>query len=651
MKKILFIIIFILNVNSNFSQDFGEISEAELEITKCEEQPDADVIILFDKCDMKITHDFDLQIFYHKRIKVLTEEGKEYANIKISIWNKDKINGIDAICYSPDGEEYELDSDNIFEEEGENSITYSFAIPGVEVGSVIEYEYDFWSDYVTRLEPWLFQDKNFTKKSELSVLIPRGFQYHTLLLNTVYYDFETSETLMPDIDRPGEKIKKFFWTGKNIVGLREEPFVDNISDKYAKIHFILHSFRNKYNNFIYSKTWDEIAENISKTYNKFIDQDDETEIKAIELTKDVTDEIEKAKIIYNYVTTEIKTTDHKTLYGEKFKTPEDVLETKEGSSSEKNMLVINMLQRCGIDAKPLLISTRKNGKVIENYHEPWQFNRLICFLNIDDKKHFLYSGIKSNPFGYLTPATDVEIGLLVNNDKGEIIGLSPLKPQNNTLYKTECEISEENVISSNTTITYSGYPALLQRDIIETKNPKELKEYVEKIVENLYAGSELDTFNYSGLENYEEELVLNLSYSLNDYMDETDDMVYLALPLFSATKINPFKAEKRYYDVDYDYEAKVSEEIKVILPKNLSILEVPTKRRYGITDYTYGKYYLNNDSNIVCTRIETIKSKNMSYKNYKSLKKMMEDIISTDQEQLVLKKVPVKISSTTEIRY
>ncbi len=645
MKKLLIVILYLFNANIGYCQDFGEVSEAELNLNSCVEQPDADVIIIFDKCSMRITHDFDLQINYHKRIKVLTEEGKEYANVKIRYWNKDIINSIDAICISPDGEEYELDSDNIFEEEGEKSNTISFAIPGVEVGSIIEYEYRHWSDYVTRLEPWYFQDKNYTMLSELKVLMPNGYQYHTLLMNTLNYNFVQDEIDIPDIDRSGKKIKQFTWTAKNITGIKEEPFINNIYDKYAKILFILHSYKDLYNSFIFSKTWDEIAENISKTYNKYIHQDDLTEDKAIELTASTNSKLEKAKIIYEYLREEIKTTSHKTLYGDDFKDPEEVLESKEGSSSEKNMLLINMLNLCGLDAKPLLISTRSNGTVVPNYHEPWQFNRLICLLKIDDQKYFLHSGIKSNPFGYLTPATDVDVGLLINDDEGNIMNLSPPKPPNNSIYKTECEIVDDNVITANTIITYSGYCALEERDIIGTKNKEEIEEYVKDMLEKLYAGSELDSFSYTGIDSYDKELLLNISYKLIDYMDETDDLVYFAFPLFSASKTNPFKSERRYFDVDYKYTAKTSEEIRLILPKNLSVIETPVKKRFGIKDYTFGKYYLNNDSSIICSRIETIKSKSVRPKDYPSLKKMTENIISSDQEQLVLKKNDAEIQS------
>jgi len=135
MKLFSFLFFYLILVSFGYSQDFGEISDEELKLSKCIKEPDADVIILFDKCKVKITNDFELVTFYHKRIKILTEEGKEYANIKIKYWREDDISRLDAICYSPSGEEYELDSDNIYEEEGEKYYTISFAIPGVEAGS------------------------------------------------------------------------------------------------------------------------------------------------------------------------------------------------------------------------------------------------------------------------------------------------------------------------------------------------------------------------------------------------------------------------------------------------------------------------------------------------------------------------------------
>ena len=167
----------------SMAQDFGDISDEELEMTSFENDPDADAVVLFDKGTLRITNDFMLEISRHVRIKILTEEGKENADVKIKYWYEDDFYDLEAASYSPEGEEFELDSDNIFEEESGKWNSVSFALPGVKVGSVIEYEYTIYSDYITNLQPWYFQGKNYTLLSELNITVPHGFTYNTLKSN------------------------------------------------------------------------------------------------------------------------------------------------------------------------------------------------------------------------------------------------------------------------------------------------------------------------------------------------------------------------------------------------------------------------------------------------------------------------------------
>jgi hypothetical protein len=636
LLSLLAVIILFINTNS---QDFGDISEEELLMNTCLEDPEADAVVLFNKCSMRINNEFDLVSDVHKRIKILTEAGKKYANQKIVYWHEDKITDLDAICYLPNGEEIELDSDDIFNEEGRNVITLSFAIPGVEIGSVIEFEYQHWSDRIHRLEPWEFQEECFTKLNQLELFLPLGFNYSLVTLNTESFDFTNTAERVVDPYNPRKKVGYYKWVAKNIDGMVEEPFVDNIDDKYAKIFFILHSYQDSYSNQEFNKSWDYAAELLSNHFDKMFDQSGSTEEKAIEIASQHTDQLEKAKQIYNFVKSEIKLGDHTTLWGDEFKVPEKVLEDREGSSSEKNMLLINMLRHAGLDAKPLFVSTRKHGHVIQDFVEYAQFNRLICKLRIDKKDYFLNSLYASNPFGYLTPATDVGIGLLVDNDKGSIISMSPKRPLNKTDYKTVGSINEEGAFVGKTVITYKGYNALTQRNKIEDEIPSEIKKQVENLIENLYAGAVLDSFSYSNQDDCKAPLELNLSYTLPDYIDETDELVYFSFPLFSAISENPFKRERRSYSIDFWHAQLISEEIKLIIPDDLKLLEVPGATKSGVTNYTYTKMLFSGKDYLKCSRMSNLRTRSVHQREYKQIKKMYEKMISSDQEQIVFQRL------------
>lgn len=636
MKKCYLLIpfFFIIIFSNSYTQDFGEIPEELLKMTSLAEDPEEDAAIIFDKAKLKITKDFLLETKRHVRIKVFTEEGKKQANIEIVLWHEDEIDDIEAISISPDGKEYELDSDNIYTEEGERTNKISFPIPGVEVGSVFEYSYSVRSEYISNLEPWSFQTNIYTKYSEVQVYLPSGFAYQRMNTNLLLYDFEESVEEALDPDNRQKRISVFKWSCRNLPGIKDEPYTDHISDNFAKMRFVLISFQNEYVSLKFAKTWDDVATRIYKIYNDLMD-DDAAESKVKELINTETVDLKKANVLYKYVTNNIKTTAHKSLIGDLFKEPEDVLKDKSGSSSEKSMLLINMLKIAGLDAKPVWISTRNNGVISPEFCDGSQFNRLICVVKINSKNYFLYPVSARSPFGCLTPSTEVANGFLIEEGKGSIISITPEPVISSININTMASISTEKELIANTVIEYLGYAALDEYDAI---TEKDINIYVKDYLKEYFSEAKLDTFYYENVDPVNKPLTLKLKFRIENYLEETDDLGYFPLPFFTALKENPFVRPKRINPIEYEYPFSKTENIKVELPESYIVSQIPTKRKNLITDLGFNQVYATGKNYVECVRAIGIKSRRLPAKNYGAIKSFYDDVVGASQDQIVISK-------------
>lgn len=636
MKKCYLLIpfFFIIIFSNSYTQDFGEIPEELLKMTSLAEDPEEDAAIIFDKAKLKITKDFLLETKRHVRIKVFTEEGKKQANIEIVLWHEDEIDDIEAISISPDGKEYELDSDNIYTEEGERTNKISFPIPGVEVGSVFEYSYSVRSEYISNLEPWSFQTNIYTKYSEVQVYLPSGFAYQRMNTNLLLYDFEESVEEALDPDNRQKRISVFKWSCRNLPGIKDEPYTDHISDNFAKMRFVLISFQNEYVSLKFAKTWDDVATRIYKIYNDLMD-DDAAESKVKELINTETVDLKKANVLYKYVTNNIKTTAHKSLIGDLFKEPEDVLKDKSGSSSEKSMLLINMLKIAGLDAKPVWISTRNNGVISPEFCDGSQFNRLICVVKINSKNYFLYPVSARSPFGCLTPSTEVANGFLIEEGKGSIISITPEPVISSININTMASISTEKELIANTVIEYLGYAALDEYDAI---TEKDINIYVKDYLKEYFSEAKLDTFYYENVDSVNKPLTLKLKFRIENYLEETDDLGYFPLPFFTALKENPFVRPKRINPIEYEYPFSKTENIKVELPESFLVSQIPTKRKNLITDLGFNQVYATGKNYVECVRAIGIKSRRLPAKNYGAIKSFYDDVVGASQDQIVISK-------------
>ncbi len=123
--------------------DWLPITPEELQMKSYQGAPGAHAILLYREMHTDDVGSFDRSYF---RIKILTEEGKKYADIEI-LYLKDlfQIRDIKARTVHPDGRVINFDG-RIFEKtvvkaRGVKFLAKTFTLAEVQVGSIIEYKY------------------------------------------------------------------------------------------------------------------------------------------------------------------------------------------------------------------------------------------------------------------------------------------------------------------------------------------------------------------------------------------------------------------------------------------------------------------------------------------------------------------------------
>lgn len=637
MRFILFCLLILLTfATKNFAQDYKDVTDQELKMSTFDKDPNADAVILYERSDMKINSDFLLIKDVFRKIKILTESGKEYANIRIKYWHEDKMNDLSATSYAPNGDEMDLDDDKIVTTETNRWNERSFTIPGVVVGSVIEYEYEIISEYITTLEPWLFQHPIYTKESCLNLILPTGFKFQTLSYGFDLYNIEKKEEEIINPSDVNSRATQFTLTGKNIPGLKDEPYLDNLYDVSAKIIFMLESYGTTYQSINVAKSWDEISDFLIKFYKNFWDSDLFSDKVLSSIINSNADPIEKAKKIYAQINSSITTSGKGHIISSNFKSPEVVLKDKAASSNEKTILLISALKKAGLNAYPVLISSIQNGTFNPDFHNPDQFDKIICSLNINNQQFYLFPVMKSVPFGYLTPETNVAIGLLLNDNNAKIVKINPLIPFNRKDIKTVCQFKNNKDITGNTQITYEGYEAFFERNKAERESPSDLKSHIKNMIEHITNDAVVDTFYYTNLDSVTKPLELTIKYSLPDYVSGTGNIIYIKAPLYTALSENPFVQDKRQVEVDYPYRENVQEKIIIKIPNNMKSMDIPLGSGGSIPELSFSRLNSTHDNEIDCERNLVMYDRRIPRNHYQELKELYNKIVSSDQEQIVL---------------
>ena len=151
---------------------FQPVNSTELTMVAEPAAPGAPAIILYRQVDR---FDNNNHQDNYVRIKILTDEGRKYADIEIPFLKGDtSVNNIHARSIAPDGTITNYDG-KIFEKtivkaRGVRYLAKVFTIPNVQTGGIIEYYYTYdFNDRYYFNSHWILSEELFTKEAKFSL--------------------------------------------------------------------------------------------------------------------------------------------------------------------------------------------------------------------------------------------------------------------------------------------------------------------------------------------------------------------------------------------------------------------------------------------------------------------------------------------------
>ncbi len=160
------------------ADDWLPISPEELKMSSEPHAPGAPAILLYKQVDRDDNGPYET---HYARIKILTEEGRKFADIEIPFDKaSESVRSIEARTIRPDGSIVKFDGTvyekPIVQTRGVKRFAKTFTMPDVRVGSIIEYRYrhSFEQGYVFNSN-WVLSQDLFTKYAKFSLYPYRQF--------------------------------------------------------------------------------------------------------------------------------------------------------------------------------------------------------------------------------------------------------------------------------------------------------------------------------------------------------------------------------------------------------------------------------------------------------------------------------------------
>jgi hypothetical protein len=627
---------------------FGDIDKADLQMKECEFDKDAEAYKLIATGDVSYhvgAESFLILTERRVRIKVLKEKGLDEANIKIQFYSRnhyENIKGITGITYNLDNAgnitKTKLEKSSVYIKPLNNQVSeVSFTLPDVKIGSVFEYKFTDEKKSIRSVDDWYFQDDIPTRFSRYTTLVPTIFRFVSQVL--AYQDVDQKSELVNDhvfyrssiISNQSEHRT---YTLRNIAALRDEPFMRAEKDYLQRVVSQLSRIDYPSGEIVQvMSSWPKLTKELME------DEDFGLQLKKNlphtkeldDSLKNVTGDYQKMVLIHDYVRRNMNWNGNESIYSSQG--IKSAWDKKSGTNSELNFILIDLLRDAGLKAYPLLVSTKDNGMVNTIYPFLEQFNNTMTYVMIGDQQYVLDAADKYNPT-YLIPYDVLDNqGFIVDDQFGGWTTLSNKNDRWRNLVSIFANITPDALMEGNATVYSYGY-SKNPRVKEWTENKSSFKDYFTKAFTAIKVkdievkNEEVDTLPL--------EQKLNFSLPLNS----SGEYKYFTLNLFQGLEKNPFIADKRSTDIEFNYPKSYTIIGKIAIPKGYEFEELPKNIKMIMPDTSIVLQRLIQPGDGAIDFRITLDFKRSYYTadSYPMFHEFYKQLFNTLNEQIVIKK-------------
>ncbi|MFC0184793.1 Transglutaminase-like superfamily protein [Pseudarcicella hirudinis] len=653
--SVLFILLFPLSniLAQEKTVKFGKIDLADLQMKSYPKDTSSEAVILSDIADAyyRYSESSGLQVVFnrHRRIKILKKSGYDWASYQIPLGrykgaNKERIENLRGATYNLVNDQIvtdKLDKASIFDEKQTENLTYKkITLPNVKEGSVIEYTYSTVSDFDTSIPTWEFQKNIPVIWSEYKVQIPDF--YHFKMIHQGYEPFFIS-TVKPvnislDPTTTRYEGKEYRWVIKDAPAIQEEPFMTTLNDYNAKVEFEIAAIipPGGLNSKYFSVTWEDFTKTLLE-YENF-----GTQLKRGGFLKEKVNTIKAAEkepvnqvfAAYQFIRTNMKWDGNSSIYTSN--SLKKSFENKTGNCADINLMFIAMLKELGIEADPVVLSTRDHGRILPNYVLEKKFNYVVAWVKIGDNSVLLDATDPFLDFGKIPVRCLNGSGRLIHEANADWVPLSSNERITKTLI-LNFDLNNEGQMNGSLSISHLGYGGLYARKQIFTDSKA---KYIESFRKK-HPTWNISKFEIEKLEELSDPLVENITTSIQETASIAGDHIYLNPLLGEGEKENPFKTTERKFPVELATQIEENYIATFSIPEGYEIEELPKNIRLSLpNDGGKFSYFVSKteEGKIAVSSKFLLKKPTFYAEEYSSLKEFYAQIVAKHAEQIVLKK-------------
>jgi hypothetical protein len=621
--------------------DWLPIDPADLKMTSEPKAPGAPAIYLYRQVDRRDDSRDSTEHNYF-RIKILTEQGRQFANVEIPYLKEEasvSISNIRARTIRPDGTIVNFDG-QIYEKtlektKGKKVLAKTFSIPDVQVGSIVEYRfnYDFSDEWIFN-SYWVVSDQLFTRLAKFSLKPYSKW--------AVRWDCPAGlpPGTVPPKPEPDNTVRM---TAQDIPAFQEEDYMPPENELKFRVLFI-------YSEAAFEddpvKFWRQFGKKHNDQLESFLNKrkDLESFVSGVVSPSDSPDP--KLRKVYARVQQFHNTSYESPKSAEELKRERpkkienaaDILKYGYASGDELTWLFVGLARAVGLEASGALVASRDDYFFQKNRRNGDELGSHIAIVKLDGKDRYFNPGSAFVPYGLLPWMETAVDGLKLNKEGGMWINIPvPESSDSEIIRKAVFKMTEEGALEGNVTVTFTGMDAAARRQQWRNQDAEARKKYLEETMKNYVpAASEVELKNQPDWSSSEPTLVAEFALKIPGWISSAGRRALMAAGIFSGAEKHMFEHTDRVNPVYFSFPFRKTDDITVDLPAGWKVASVPKDLDLDLKAAEYVLKVEGKPASVHVTRVVRNDLILVSKDMYPNLRNFFMAVKSGDEQQIVL---------------
>jgi hypothetical protein len=575
-----------------------------------------------------------------EQIKVLTEEGRDRANVQIEYdKSNESIRGIRARVLQPDGTIVPFDGtvyDKPVAEGREVKMqAKSFTLPDVRVGSIIEYRFERNMRYNWVYNSlWVLTQDLFTRNGRYSLLFYDGLSAH----------WGWPNGLPAGTSKPEVKGNRVRLETHNVPALITEPYMPPVNNlKYL----VVFDYREeKIEEADPAKYWPKYAKYTRRRVDRFARESGPVRKALEEIVAPGDSPAEKVRKIYYHVQG-LRNTDYAPQLDEQEARRNrnhdagdagDVAKHGYGDSADLRSYFIALVRAAGVPAAPVMVGSRKERIFDKRISSMNSVSGLVA-VTLDGSDVLLDPGTPYLPYGQLDWTDTATPALKLTDDGGEWISTPLPRPGEATTARVaKFNLGPDGQLDGTVRVTYSGREALWRR--LQERNDDEpaRRDYLESdLKDQLAVPAQINLVTQPDWDNGDIPLQAEFHVTVPQWAVAAGNRMLVGFGLFGGNEKGVFVAPSRIHPIYFDFPFQTEDEMQIVPPAGYRVQAAPEDTSATQVDnMRYSTSAEMRDGALVLHRDFVLNALLSRPANYPKFREFYEAVRTGDARQVVL---------------